>query len=120
METLEGLTGLTEVSGDFTVGGMAELESLTGLNSLQVITGGLFLSSNNHLKRLNGLENLNELGSAHIGVTIFGNAALNPNLRDFCALQNVFTNGSYGNSININYNYYNPTVQDIIDGNCSL
>ena len=65
----------------------------------------------NNITSLEGLENVLSVDN---GISIYENQ----NLSDFCALQNVFINGTYG-GINITNNSYNPTVQDIIDGNCS-
>src|SRR5690606_41866314 len=103
------------------------LESLTELNSLSV-------TSNQVLSSLNGLENVVAMtpstGFPNILIgygaesDVFDNYP-NPNLSDFCALENLFVNRN-GSSLQqgvhntILNNAYNPSLQNIIDGDCRL
>lgn len=73
---------------------------------------------NTSLTSLAGLENLITVNNMYIGQDPGGTPVPNQNLSDFCAFQNLFSNGSYGD-VNIANNSYNPTVQNIIDGKCS-
>ena len=129
---LNGLQGLTELTSpgefnDLIISGNNGLTSLEGLNNLQRIgsqNSGIptFLSiiNNDALTSLNGLSNLN----AVYGEIVIGDRPnqIEPNqnnsLSDFCDLQNLVNNG-YHEDVFINNNAYNPTIQDIIDGNCS-
>ncbi|MCB0462469.1 MAG: hypothetical protein KDC81_07180 [Flavobacteriaceae bacterium] len=102
------------------------LINLNGLNNLQE-TNGLVIVSNPSLESLDGLENLASTFTSNyyigIDIGVFNThigVIPQPNLSDFCALQNLFSNGTFNpNLIRIQQNSYNPTVQDIIDGNCS-
>ena len=85
---------------------------MTGLENLTSVGGQFLITGHDQLASLNGLENLNSVGGM---IQIRQNFSL---LRDFCALQNLFANGSY-NQVDISNNPFNPTVQNIIDGNCS-
>ena len=68
----------------------------------------IFLANN--IESLDGLEN--------VMITNNVNISSNIGLLDFCALQNLIVNGSF-NDITISGNAFDPTIQDIIDGNCS-
>ncbi|QHI35705.1 hypothetical protein IMCC3317_10520 [Kordia antarctica] len=110
------------------------LTTLTGLEQITEIVY-LYIINNDALLNLNGLENLQTIltpGTGGIASIAIGKTqddspntfinGPNPNLVDFCALQNLYVNGN-GNTGSIltiiDNNGYNPSVQDIIDGNCS-
>ncbi len=110
-----------------------KLQNLIGLSKITYLTFGAYIVKNNSLIDLTGLDNL-----ISSGLTVKQNQSLinlnglnglqyaeqlifysNPSLSDFCALQNsLITN------LNIYYsvagNGFDPTQQDLIDGNCSL
>ncbi|TCK68768.1 leucine rich repeat (LRR) protein [Winogradskyella wandonensis] len=106
-------------------------DGLTDLSALINVTeiGALFIAGNDSLESLNGLDNVIENIGMFIGRDLdfdifvdLGNSVLT----DFCALQNLFVNGNFVsiqtspfNGIHISNNQYNPSIQDIIDGNCS-
>lgn len=125
---MQNLTSLDQllIEGNNSLTTLAGLEQITALDIIRI-------EDNSALINLNGLENLVYLdpntssSQVYIGVKFNGaNTPLapapNPNLTDFCALQNLFINGNGTNpnvEILIENNGYNPTQQDIIDGNCS-
>lgn len=89
------------------------LENMDGLIKLGIATQHLKISNNNVLKNLDGLANLNFVDrDLNIGA--------NPNLSDFCGLQRLLLNNGLGRDYRVNGNAYNPSKQDIIDGNCRL
>ncbi|AXG70629.1 internalin-A [Kordia sp. SMS9] len=127
LTSLQGLEQLTSVSllrisYNNGLTDLAELSNLTTAESLSI--GG-----NDSLTSLNGLENVTTCNWMLIGQDIdfdVINDAGNNNLNDFCALQNLFTNGTFidpptsiFNGVYIINNPFNPSIQDIIDGNCS-
>ncbi len=88
--------------------------NITTIQELSNVTNDLFavfISDNNQLETLDGLENISSITS---GVSIIGNLSLN----DFCALQNNISNIAVDDFI-LFLNAFDPTQQDIIDGNCS-
>ena len=106
--------GYTRIVGDITI--LDDVVSLVPLTTLVEVEGDVLIR-NTSLITLNGLENL---------ITVTGSITINSdleqgmpiqNINDFCALQNLFTNGAFG-TVTIADNGFNPTVQDIIDGNC--
>lgn len=128
LNSLNGLNNISSPMSKLSIlnNGLINLEGLEGLSSISFLE----IANNNSLTSLNGLENLLINNWMLIGERIdFDTIASGPNsnLADFCALQNLFTNGVYTDGastttpfdgVNINNNDYNPTIQDIIDGNC--
>jgi len=110
--SLTGLNNVTSIGGDLFIS-TCPFTSLSGLSSLTTL-GGKMKIQGSSLTSLNGLENLISTQDIIIGV----NYSPNYNLSNFCALTNLFTNGSYG-TVTIEYNAYNPTVSGIQAGNCS-
>ncbi|WP_298510947.1 leucine-rich repeat domain-containing protein [uncultured Kordia sp.] len=128
ISALQNLTSLEKlfIEGNNALTNLVGLEQITALEIIRI-------ADNNGLMSLNGLENLvyvepNSISAQiYIGVRFNGAnsppaAAPNPDLTDLCALQNLFVNGN-GTDPNIEIfienNAYNPTPQDIINGNCS-
>ena len=107
--------GYTKVIGNITI--LDEVTSLQPLISLRIIEGDVIIMDTD-LQTLDGLENLEQItGSLSITSNMSQGMPIQ-NIVDFCALQNLFTNGTFG-QVTIQDNGYNPTVQNIIDGNCT-
>ncbi|MBT8303185.1 MAG: hypothetical protein KJP09_01855 [Bacteroidia bacterium] len=128
LNSISFFDNLTSLNGLY----IEENESITTLEGLEEIDElyYVWISNNNALNNLNGLENLaniipnNFFPSIMIGLVLEEGgttpSAPNPSLTDFCALENLFTNiDPTSIEILIANNAYNPTVQDIIDGNCA-
>mgnify|MGYP003119039903 CR=1 FL=1 len=117
MTSLDGLENLNQ-TGALELKTLPNLTDITPLNGLIEVTDRMRILNCSTLTTLDGLESLNAVGQLIIGSNSTGST--NDNLRDFCALQNLFTIGSYNlDEVSIEGNAYNPTVQDIIDGACS-
>ncbi|PHS62557.1 MAG: hypothetical protein COB12_10540 [Flavobacterium sp.] len=132
---LDGLESLTTIDGKLTIA-YTKAENLNGLNNLVSVGEEINISSNHSLINIDGLNNLDSAnqiifknnntitnidGFANIN-SITNDLELTQNnaLSDFCGLNEViFANGIGGNYI-VEFNAYNPTQQDILDGNCSL
>ncbi|MCB0462470.1 MAG: hypothetical protein R2816_12620 [Flavobacteriaceae bacterium] len=134
LASLSGLEGLTQIHyhpgfSAIVILNNDALESLDGLHNIVSIGSpdftvfdyiGISIQGNDLLTNLEALSNINDIyGSVFIGtheddVYYEGNAALT----DFCGLTNLFSNGG-SDLVLIDNNAFNPTVQDIIDGNCS-
>ncbi|MGH1383956.1 hypothetical protein [Kordia sp.] len=122
---LENLTTLLDILID-------DNDSLINLQGLEQLTQArsLIVANNDALQSLDGIENLSLVPTSftliNIGVIQWeGDCGghtdgPNPNLTDFCALSNVLTTYDWiNNCAVIENNAYNPTPQDILDGNCS-
>lgn len=133
LSSLSGMESSINLNMDFVRVSHTNLESLAFLSSVESVAG-LDVDSNSNLLNLQGLGNISEVSSAHITenlnlnsleglenliqVNTQLNILENDNLEDHCSTQNLFINGSYIN-VQIENNAYNPTIQDIINGNCS-
>lgn len=129
--TLSSISGLENLASleQLYIEGNSALTTLTGLDLITNIYF-MWITDNSALINLNGLENLQIVNANNIfpevliGVVVsddgFYSPAPNSNLSDFCALQNLYVNGN-GASVEvvIANNSFNPTSQDIINGNCS-
>ena len=91
-------------------------DSLTSLIGLSGITSvdqySLEILRNSSLTSLSGLDNL---ASINTYLYVKDNNALT----DLCALQTLLVNDGLGGVLSIIDNAYNPTEQDIINGDCS-
>ena len=88
--------------------------NITNLQELSAVTSdllGVFISDNIQLETLDGLENITTITN---GLNVVGNLSLT----DFCALGNSIS-GLSNDDVLILINSFNPTLQDLIDGNCS-
>ena len=117
LKDLNGLSSLTNVENSFKIDGNYSqtplnigLINLMGLDNLTTIGGEFNILDNEDLLSLDGLESL-----ISVGGTIWIDD--NTSLVDFCALLPSTINAQV--SFNPGWNGYNPTQQDLIDGNCS-
>ena len=110
LESLDGLQGIKNPS-NLSIGDTG-IENLVGLNNLTSVKGDFSVGNNWNLKSLSGLDALNNIDG------IFG-VHTNYFLKDFCELRDFLTNGNLG-SFEATGNSFNPSKQDIIDGNCKI
>lgn len=107
--------GFTRVIGNITI--VDEVTSLASLTTLRNVEGDILIQDTN-LQTLNGLENLISITGDLSIISNSNQGQPIQNITDFCALQNLFSNGDF-NTVDISGNVFNPTVQDIISGNCT-
>lgn len=88
------------------------LTNLNGLSNITTITDKFTLVLNNSLSALDGVSSLQTLEDLEI--------RYNSALINLCGLENLIVGGGLTDEYVVENNAYNPTQQDIIDGNCSL
>ncbi|PVW15134.1 leucine-rich repeat protein [Marixanthomonas spongiae] len=88
--------------------------STISMKNLGLVTERLRISGFGFRSDLVNLDWLSSLYSVE-ELIIYGNVEL----RDFCGITNLISNGYVG-TYDVSNNGYNPTQQDIIDGNCSI
>lgn len=109
--SISDLSNLVSVGENMTIEEDA-LENLDGLNSLTSIGGKLSLFGNDLLINLNGLNNLSSVdGDLEI--------RFNGSLTDFCGLKTLLNGAGLNGGYAIDGNAFNPTLQNIMDNNCS-
>ena len=86
------------------------LDDINGLSNLSKVNCSVSIRGNNLLTKLDVFSNITEIGCDLLIIN-------NDNLTDFCGITTLVSNGvtEYG----VYGNAFNPTEQDIIDGNCS-
>lgn len=109
--SLNNMSNLIEISSDFFLDRNDKLENINGLSEL-VVCKELTIQNNVSLKNLDGLVKLKEVNDGNMRIS--GNTSL----RDFCGLSLISTISVVG--YNIRDNFYNPTKDDIKNGNCSI
>ncbi len=117
------------ISGNFTLWDISALQGVTSCREFILVYNG-FISDYSSLQNLTsvssdmeisgtGLDNLDMLQNL---ISVGGDLkfADNSSLFDYCGLQNLIdANGLQGNFITQN-NAYNPTYQDMLNGDCSF
>ena len=111
----QSLSNLSSIgSGGMQVKSNAKIENFQGFENLFEIRGDIDIAYNPSLLSLDGLESLNTIGQ-NIDIHIYHNKALS----DFCALFTPLNNNQFHGDYQANDNLINPSIQDIIDGNCN-
>lgn len=107
---LDGLNSLNKMGGYINLSSLSNVTELSGLSNLKE-TGGIYIQSLTNLKNLAGLENIE---------TVAGTLQItnNTKLRSLCALADMITNSGHSGSYSVSGNSYNPTKQQIINGDC--
>ncbi|MDD7885919.1 hypothetical protein [Flavivirga sp. 57AJ16] len=126
---LKGLRGIEKISGGFTKITIENNELITtlGLSSLKEIKSIHPLSDNNsgysnfeiknnpNLSNLDDLSNLEVVNSKHLQLQIHSNASLS----NFCGLNNLVLSNTNLLNLDIANNSFNPTLEDLTNGDCS-
>lgn len=108
---ISGFNKLTSVGGFFNIRSCFILIDFTGFNNLESVGGNLRIADNNRIDNLDNLANLNTVEG---GIFIHDNDLLS----NFCGFETVINN-NLSQEFSTFDNLYNPSRQDIIDGNCS-
>ncbi|WP_430409380.1 hypothetical protein [Kordia sp.] len=109
LETLSSLNNLTTIGNQFSLFFNLTLTNLNGLENLQSVPQVLILGNDN-LETIDGLDGITF--SNHIGIS------LNESLTDYCSLVQL----AQANPTLLFFpelNSYNPTLDDLINNNCS-
>ena len=109
--SFEGLENLTNIGGDLILN-QNRITNIDALSNLTNINGDLHIIDN-ALTNIDGLSNI---------ISVSGDLIISGNyhLVDLCGIKTLLTINGVGGNTTINSNLYNPSVDDIIAGNCSL
>lgn len=131
---LSSLRCITQIGGILLVKGNTSLTSLRGLENLIKVKGGIGIERNTMLQSMEALRAIDSL----FILSIFDNSSIqnlrgfenlqnlqylyireNMNLKDFCDLNKAaVSSASLLPLSRIENNGYNPTLDDLINGNC--
>lgn len=113
VNNLDAFNALTKVYTEIRIYTNSQLNSISGLSSLTEVEFFDFsIGGNPQLTSLSGLENLTAVGNKF---RIVANTSLN----DFCALNPSLLNNISEFDIQISNNQYNPTLNQLLNENCS-
>lgn len=110
LQSLEGIGGIN-LDGKLDISHNVNLSTISHLIDL-TRTDRFDLRDNDLLSSLIGLENLVLVDGPF---QIFGNSILS----DYCALTNLAVDGTINGPFSASQCAYNPSIEDIADGNCS-
>ncbi|PHS62556.1 MAG: hypothetical protein COB12_10535 [Flavobacterium sp.] len=113
IQSLAGLQNIITIGGFLHIKENNSLINIDPLSNLSSVNDFVIISENNQLVNLDGFGNLQYVGTSFV-------IDYNNSLTDFCGITTLVTNNGIGGSFIISDNEYNPTQQDILDGNCSL
>lgn len=134
LKSLKGLDNLTKIISSIIIEHNASLKNLDGLNQLAEVGGDFFISHNDILENFNGIESLHNVsrflvlnninlialtGLENIVTTTRFQFDSNDLLHDFCALTSFFQQHPDPDLFGARHNAYNPTVENILNKNCS-
>lgn len=108
------LTGLEKIIAleNLEVSDNGQLRNFDGLSQLTSVENSVVIESNDGLQNINGLGQLVSIGGRL-------EVSFNNLLDDFCGLTLLIQNNGIAGDYVVENNSYNPTQQDIVDGNCS-
>lgn len=136
INNLAPLSSLTYISGNLSIHLTQNLDNLDGLDNLNSVNG-LSLEFNSSLEEIDALFNLDTIGSNGLVIedhyllaninglsnleSVAGDVGISGNdlFIDYCGLYGIFTGSSFLGTYSANLNAFNPTFNDIINGNCS-
>ena len=134
LTNLNGLSQLKTISGAIFILDNDNLFDINALQTLSSFSGELYLNLNSNLRNVDGLTGLTGIkrlqivhcdalknldGLANLS-SVDGTVLIQSNdlLDDFCGLTNLINKGFSGD-YSVAGNLFNPTMQNIIDGNCN-
>ncbi|MGB0871160.1 MAG: lipase family alpha/beta hydrolase [Flavobacteriales bacterium] len=110
----DGLSNLYGLHNIQTMGNVSIVQN-SGLNMLTLteLTSSMNfeIMSNQNLLNISSLSNLTTVNDLWI--------TQNGQLSDFCGLNNLISNNGISGGYTVYSNLYNPTLQNLVDGNCS-
>ena len=122
VSNLDGLEGIKKVTNSLVIWGNASLTDNNALSNITELGNDLTLMNNDILENIDGLSGVQSIATdIYIGLKGWQNppgAGPNPALIDFCGLEPVASNNGIGGAVFIGNNAYNPTGDDLANGNC--
>ncbi len=135
LQSLEGLSNNITIGKDLDISDNNQLIDLSALNSIVEIRNNLTFYHNVSLPSLDGLENITKVGGfvsiySHSSLTdinglsslqtVDGHLSINNNglLSNLCGIETLINNKGLSGEYIVESNMYNPTQQDIMEGNC--
>lgn len=107
---LDALSTIEEIKGDFKINNLFNLLDLPSFEKL-VAVGSMEITNNWGILDLHSLLNISKCDGP---ITITNNTSLG----SFCGIRPLLQSGNFNDTYTVADNFYNPSEQDVIDGNC--
>ena len=106
----DALASITTINGVFTIQNMINWLEVPGFENINSVAG-IVISNNWGILDINFLLNITTNRGS---ITITNNGELG----SLCGIRPLLQSGNFSGSYNVSGNFYNPTLQQIIDGDC--
>ena len=104
------LASITTINGVFKINNMFNWLELPGFENI-ISVGGIVITNNWGILDINSLSNIVNISGS---ITITNNGSLD----SYCGIRPLLQSGTFAGTYTVSDNFFNPTQQDIIDGNC--
>jgi len=104
------LSTITTINGVFTIKNMFNWLDVPGFENITSV-GGIVISDNWGILDIHSLLNITTITGS---ITITNNG----DLGSLCGIRPLLQSGNFTGTYTVSGNFYNPSQQDIIDGNC--
>jgi len=104
------LSSITTINGVFKIHNMFNWLDVPGFENITSV-GGIVITDNWGILDIHSLSNIVNISGP---ITITNNGSLG----SFCGIRPLLQSGTFSGTYTVSDNFYNPTQQDIIDGNC--
>ena len=132
LETINGFSNLERLYS-INIQRNENLNNISGFQNVKKVDSRLAIEDNINLSAVNGFPDITEAGNLIIYLTNIRNVDFLENLSqlnslnilnnlvldDFCGLDLLIRSNNLSGTYNITNNAYNPTIEDILNGNCS-
>lgn len=113
LENLDGFKNLPATMGGIIIFENSKLEDIDGLSNIKFVEGKISIADNGNLTNLDGISNVEQIKEGE-KILIWNNASLT----NLCGLENIAELGVI--DLDIKDNAFNPSRQELTDGNCSM
>ena len=113
LEKIDGFKNLSSNIGAIFIKDNSRLEDLSGFNNINPVDGNISILNNGILENLDGISNIQETGDDAV-ILVWNNISLT----SFCGLTKLA--GTENPNFDIKENAFNPTIEEIKNGDCTM
>lgn len=107
---LDALSTIKSITGKLTINNMFNLLDIPSFQNLESV-GGIVITNNWGILDMNSFSNINNCNGS---ITINNNQ----DLGSYCGIKPLLKDGNFIGTLSISDNFYNPSQDDIVNGDC--
>ncbi|OAB81535.1 hypothetical protein [Cochleicola gelatinilyticus] len=111
LQNINGIYSITSVNGRLYLSNNESLNNILGFQSITTLSGFISIFNNDLLYNLDAFENVTQISGE---LEIVGNASL----FDFCGIVDALDENNL-DDFSVYQNGFNPTLEDLLNGNCA-